>query len=149
MVIANKQNTRLSSGAEVSRTRSVNKRHHRPSVLIIDRNRHHLDIFSEFMESEGYRTITARSIKEALKKLYPVRPALIVTELRLPDRRGGEVVEELMLYNPEVPVIVHTCDQEYQSDPVTQTIAAYVMKSSDPSELLLEVRKVMEGEFTQ
>jgi two-component system, cell cycle response regulator DivK len=86
---------------------SVNKKF---LILAIDSNEDNLILITYFLESFGYRLITAKNGAEAISLAKEHSPNLILLEIILPDINGFEVVAELKqneLTN-QVPIIAVT-----------------------------------------
>jgi CheY-like chemotaxis protein len=58
--------------------------------------------------AEGYTITTAGSAEEALKKIDNEEFDLLITDIRLPDRSGIEVLRESRIIQPELDVVVIT-----------------------------------------
>jgi len=112
-------------------------------ILFIEENPYHREIWQEELHRQGYEVEMATCGSEALYKLGLFRPQLIVTELSLRDREGTDLILELMMHHPEVPIIIHTADCRHEGDFVTWGAEAYLLKSSDTTRLLKEIERVM------
>ena len=60
-------------------------------ILIVDDDPDSLDIVRTFLESRGYKVVTARDGKAGLAKLEEVRPALVLLDVMMPGLDGWEV----------------------------------------------------------
>jgi DNA-binding response OmpR family regulator len=60
------------------------------------------------LEFEGYRTLTATTGREALERLHKTPPDLVLLDVMLPEMNGFEVLRELRLSHPKLPVILLT-----------------------------------------
>jgi len=60
-------------------------------ILVVDDDPDALDIVQTFLESQGYRVVTASSGREALAKLEELRPALVLLDVMMPEMDGWEV----------------------------------------------------------
>jgi CheY-like chemotaxis protein len=58
--------------------------------------------------ADRYRMEFAASGAEAVSRMQPFDPKVIVLDLRLPDTDGIEVMRQLREMNPNVPVIITT-----------------------------------------
>ncbi len=74
-------------------------------VLVIDNEQNVLDVFSEILESLGYRAMTTSQGPDALKILENHRVDLVIVDLVLPESGGLRILEKLRSNNYDVPVI--------------------------------------------
>ncbi len=79
-----------------------------PSILIVDDEPHSLFGLSEILTEEGFHTITAESGKEALEKLERESVNLVITDERMPDLTGMELLSEIKRNGYDIPVILIT-----------------------------------------
>jgi DNA-binding response OmpR family regulator len=64
----------------------------RPSVLVVDDEPDFLVTYQRLLERDGLRVVTAPTVKAALEALRAQPPSLVITDLRLPDGDGIEVI---------------------------------------------------------
>jgi PAS domain S-box-containing protein len=62
----------------------------------------------DMLESKGYSVVDAGSAEVAIEMYQPERIDLLVTDLRLPDTSGIELVQILRQTTPELPVVFTT-----------------------------------------
>jgi len=79
-----------------------------PSILIVDDEPHSLFGLSEILTEEGFHTITAESGKEALEKLKKESVHLVITDERMPDLTGMELLSEIKRNGYDIPVVLIT-----------------------------------------
>jgi len=60
------------------------------------------------LEFEGYHTLTAMTGREALERLQKTPPDLVLLDVMLPEMNGFDVLRELRLSHPKLPVILLT-----------------------------------------
>ncbi len=83
-------------------------------LLLIDDNRDLLDYLSDFFMIYNYEVITAETKKDGLCHFETFRPEIVITDMKLPDGNGNEIVKHIKSSAPDVPIIVITgySDQE-------------------------------------
>lgn len=81
----------------------------RPTVLIVEDTEFFLTLATEVLGNR-YRTLEARSAREAREILARERIDLLVLDLTLPDAEGTVVLRALQ--DPETPVLVYTSRDE-------------------------------------
>ncbi|MGQ9509261.1 MAG: sigma-54-dependent transcriptional regulator [Thermodesulfobacteriota bacterium] len=79
-----------------------------PSILIVDDEPHSLFGLSQILREEGFHTITAESGKEALEKLEKDSVNLVITDERMADLSGMELLSEIRRNGWDIPVILIT-----------------------------------------
>lgn len=65
------------------------------TILAVDDDPDALDIVRTFLESRGYRVVTANDGREALVKVEETRPALVLLDVMMPEIDGWEVARTI------------------------------------------------------
>src|SRR3989441_8513429 len=94
----------------LSRRRQRQRGPRKPVVLIADDMQDARDIYASYLESRGFRAVTARDGEEAVVVATSVRPDVIVMDLSMPKLDGIEATRRLKR-NPRtrnIPVILLT-----------------------------------------
>lgn len=78
------------------------------TILIIDDEIPTLQMLSLFLEACGYEVLTAENEKQGLKIFQDKRPPIVLTDIKMPDKDGFEVLREVKTMAPETEVIVIT-----------------------------------------
>lgn len=117
------------------------------SILVVDDEEDVLELVCYNLGKEGYKTTTASSGDDAIKKAKAALPDLIVLDLMLPGRDGLEVCKELKSDSKtrHIPIVMLTAKGE-ESDIVTGLeIGAddYVTKPFSPRVLLARIRRIL------
>lgn len=78
-------------------------------------------------------------------KLSP--PCVVLADLSLRNESGFELLKELALQHPEIPVLVLSMHDEmtYAERALRAGARGYVMKSDSSHQLLIAIRRVLEG----
>ena len=61
------------------------------TILVVDDNRDNVEILRAFLESRGYRVVSAPDGKTALAKLEESRPELVLLDVMMPGMDGWQV----------------------------------------------------------
>jgi len=117
------------------------------TVLLVDDEPSVLSALRRLFRTTGYRVLQATSAKEALLLLGGEQIDLIISDMRMPEMDGAELLEQVRRRRPTVIRILLTGYADIQS-----TIAAinggeihrYVAKPWDDQDLLLLVRDALE-----
>ncbi|MBI3006890.1 MAG: sigma-54-dependent Fis family transcriptional regulator [candidate division NC10 bacterium] len=115
-------------------------------ILVVDDEAPQRELLAGFLAKQGYEVVPAVSGAEALERLQRETFDLILTDHRMPQMSGLDLLKAARETNPEVPVVVMTA---YGS--VEQAVAAmqagaydYLGKPIDLDDLLHRIGKVRE-----
>ena len=109
-------------------------------ILCVDDDLSLLLLYQEELSEDGYEVIVARNGNEALEKYDQESPHLVVLDIRMPVTDGLETLNALMGRNRQLPVILNTAYSTYRDNFMTWGAEAYVIKSSDLTELKEKIR---------
>lgn len=114
-------------------------------ILVIDDDKSILQVFSRILEKEGYGTDTAETGEEALERLRGRAYDLALTDVRLPDGSGIDLLAKMRALRPEMALIAVTGlpSLEDATKALDRGAAAYVVKPVKPQELLALVAEKM------
>ena len=114
------------------------------TVLIVDDDAALRMLYEEELSNEGWEVTLASSGEEAVQNIAKKRPDIIVLDIRMEGLDGLETLQKIMTSDKSIPVILNTAYSSYQDDFRTWAADAYIVKSSDLSELKITVRKILE-----
>jgi len=80
----------------------------RPSILVVDDEPNSLLGICQILTDEGFHPIPAKNGVEALEKLKINSINLIITDGKMPDLSGMELLSEVKKTHPDIPVILIT-----------------------------------------
>ncbi len=78
------------------------------NILIIEDEKNQAELISKILTKKGFETSSAQSKKAALEALSSGRFDLILTDYKLPDATGLDIIKEVKAINPEITIIVMT-----------------------------------------
>jgi DNA-binding NtrC family response regulator len=114
-------------------------------VLVVEDTDSLRALLRESLEAQGHTVIEARDEPDALRQLDPVRPAVVITELKLPAGDGFGVLRAAKELDPDLQVVVITASGSIQ-DAVTairEGAMDFLSKPVDPDHLLLMVERAI------
>ena len=76
------------------------------SILIVDDNPNMASLLSEMLEIFDYQSVSARDGTEALKVLEDGNFSMVITDLRMPNMNGTQLLAEVKLKYPKMPVVL-------------------------------------------
>ena len=112
-------------------------------ILCVDDDSSLLLLYQEELSEEGYEVIVARNGKEALEKYDRESPDLVVLDIRMPIMDGLETLNALLGKNRQLPVILNSAYSTYRDNFMAWGAEAYVLKSSDLTELKGKIREAL------
>lgn len=78
------------------------------SALVVDDEHLTLKIISDILEIEGYEVKTATTYGNALQHIKSSSFHVVITDIRMPEKSGIDLLEDIRSVNPELPVILMT-----------------------------------------
>ncbi len=119
----------------------------RVNVLIVDDNEVQRKVIEFNLDREGYDAAGAGTIREALLSMKERLPALVITDVMLPDGNGIDLLEQLLRTNPGLPVIVITAFGTIRMavEAIKKGAYDYLTKPFEKEELSLVVRQALQG----
>jgi DNA-binding NtrC family response regulator len=98
------------------------------------------------LERQGHAVIEAKDQPEAIKHLQQAQPAIVLSDLRLPEGDGFGVLRASKEFDPDVPVIVMTAYGSIEDAVAAMKEGAmdFLAKPVDPDHLLLLVARGLE-----
>ena len=117
-----------------------------PTILLVDDDERLRTAAGKVLAAGGYRVVSAATGREALEKLKEVAVALVVSDLRLPDLDGIELLKQSRELRPEVEVVMITGHASIETAVEAMRLGAYdfTEKPLDSSALLKTVAKALE-----
>jgi DNA-binding NtrC family response regulator len=122
-------------------------------VLLVDDDPGVSEVIGMLLEREGYSVEYASTVKTALQRVDLSDLDLVVTDLKLPDGTGLDVIAGVRARRPRLPIIMITSYSSMESaiDALRAGANDYVIKPFDNDELLralaraLNERRVVRG----
>jgi len=116
------------------------------TILLIDDDESLRRVTEYNLAAAGFRTLTAAGGKEGLRLFREQQPDLLITDVKLGDMNGLEVLREAKKLNPEIPVIVITAfgSIEMAVEAMKQGAFNFITKPFDRDTLRLSCSKALE-----
>ncbi len=116
-------------------------------ILVVDDERHQRDILKMILDAEGYEAVTAGTGRQAVAAVR-AQPAFDValTDLKMPDLNGIELLGELLRLQPSLCVVLMTAHGSIDSavEAMRKGAFDYLTKPLEQEELLLVLKRAME-----
>ncbi len=113
-------------------------------ILIVDDEQDALDLMREVFEKKGYSPITALNGLEALNIVKQQEPDVILTDIRMPEMDGMELLRVLTKDYPHIPVIMVTAHGTIETavDAMKMGAKDYILKPIRINEILSKVERI-------
>lgn len=120
--------------------------HRRPSILVVDDEAGILQTLEILLRAEGFDVQVAHGGKQALERIPALKPDIVLTDVRMPQVGGVEVLNAAREHDPEVPVILMTAQATLQTAMQAVNAGAfyYIQKPFRNDELLAILRRAAE-----
>ena len=113
------------------------------TLLVVEDNMHQRLLYEEEFKEDGYTVLTAGDGREALQVAQRDHPDLVLLDINMPVMDGLDTLGKLLEMDHHIPVIIHTAYRGYQDQFTSWSADAYVVKSSDLTELKETVQRLL------
>ncbi len=121
--------------------------HGTPRLLIVDDEAALLDALRILLRRSGFEVLTAPGGQQAIDCLAEVRPDLVLSDIRMANVGGLEVLAAVRDFDPAIPVILMTAQASLQTaiQAVNQGAYYYIQKPFANDELVAICRRAVES----
>jgi len=116
-------------------------------ILIVDDEPSWLRILTYYLKNKGYDVRAAQSGNEALKTLDSFTPDLILSDIRMPDMNGFDLLDSIKkLPNiTSTPVVFFSAIDDYDARKTARDLGAtdYIVKPFDEQEVSFLISKYL------
>ncbi len=115
-------------------------------VLLIDDEPAQLTSIKSFLKRRGLQVFAAQSGSEGIRIVKQGNLDLVLSDFRMPDKSGLEVLREIKQYNPEIPVVILTAFSRIEDAVLVMKEGAfdYLTKPLDLDNLEFLIKRVRE-----
>jgi two-component system response regulator HydG len=117
-----------------------------PSLLVIDDETGILDTLRILLKNEGFDVTTAQGGKAGLEQLKAAAPDIVLTDVRMPQVTGIDILQAVREQDPETPVILMTAQASLQTaiQAVNQGAFYYIQKPFSNDDMVAICRRAAE-----
>jgi CheY-like chemotaxis protein len=115
------------------------------TILVVEDDPNQCLLYANEIRGAGYDVITAHDGREALEVVEKARPDLVVMDVSMPGIDGIEAMSRMLAKDHKLPIILNTAYATYRESFRSWSADAYVVKSSDLTELMNTIKKVLES----
>lgn len=122
-----------------------------PLILVVDDERVIREILADFLAMEGFNVRTAEDGRSALVELSRARFDLVLSDLKMPNMGGIELLEAIEKHTPNIVTIIMTGfgTVETAIDAMKRGAYDYIMKPFKMEEVVHTVRRGLERKKLQ
>lgn len=113
-------------------------------IMVVDDEPEYQRVFSYILKKNGYSVTTCSGAREALDELKRIEVDLIMTDLKMPDMDGIELVKEVKKQHEDTDVMVITAFGSIESavEAMKYGACGYSIKNSEPDVLLADIERM-------
>lgn len=116
------------------------------TILVVEDEKNLRTLYSQELEALGYQVIATADGRAAREQTRNRQVDLAIVDIKLNGENGLEVVRDLMQENRNLKIILNSAYSTYMSDFTSWSADAYLVKSSDLSQLKTKVRELTSQE---
>ena len=116
----------------------------KPRVLIVDDDLDALEMMQDLFDSKGYKSMTAVNGIDAITKIKAQEPDIILSDIRMPEMDGMELLKILTKEYPHIPVLMITAHGTIKTAVEAMKVGAkdYILKPLSLDEILAKVERI-------
>ncbi len=112
------------------------------SILIVEDEWNLRLLYSQELKAEGFEVVAVSDGTSAREQVRQRKFDLAIVDVKLEGESGLEVLREIMSADRHLRVILNSAYSSFMSDFTSWSADAYLVKSSDLSELKSKVREL-------
>jgi CheY-like chemotaxis protein len=113
------------------------------TILLAEDDKNERLLYEQELRLEGYEIITAIDGKDSIKKVQEQRPDLIIMDICMPEMGGLEAMGMILSKHKGIPIIINTAYVNYKDNFMSWIADAYIVKSSDLTELKNKIKELL------
>jgi DNA-binding response OmpR family regulator len=114
-----------------------------PVILCLDGEELQLKIHYEVLSRQGYQVLSAHSGESALRMFTDNHVDLVISDNRLPDLAGTEIIAEMKHLRPAIPIMM--LSEIPQVPPGDQIADSFITKGISTKAFLAAVANLLNG----
>ncbi len=116
------------------------------NILVIDDEVAQRDILTGYLKKKGYKIFSASSGKEGIETARTNSVDIILSDFKMPDLTGLDVLEQVKKLNPEISFVIVTAYGTVENAVKAMRLGAfdYISKPVDLDELDLMIERIIE-----
>jgi DNA-binding response OmpR family regulator len=114
-------------------------------ILIVDDEKHIRTLYSDELKEEGYEVATTPDGNDIHNLIENEKPDVVLLDIKLTNSNGLDVLQQIRNKYYNLPVILCSAYGSFKVDIKAIAADAYIVKSSDLSELKKKIAQVLEA----
>lgn len=116
------------------------------NIVVVDDDAVVLDAVAQMLDAELFSVIACRNAREAIDRIESTRVDVVLTDIKMPDMSGLDLLAYVRQRNPEIPVILMTAfaDLEVAVDAIKKGAYDFIIKPYHPEYLIHAINKARE-----
>jgi DNA-binding NtrC family response regulator len=116
------------------------------TILVVDDEKSQREALAGFLQKKRYNVLIAESGKQAITQIKQTTIDLILTDMRMPEMDGSDLLLETKKINPEIDVIVMTAFGSIETATLVMKNGAadFITKPVDLEQLEIAIKKSLE-----
>jgi len=114
-------------------------------ILVVDDDKDMCFLLDRFLSKHGFEVIQSFNGKRALEALEENNISLVLTDFRLEDMDGKELLSKIKKTHPNIPIIIMTgySDVKIAVEVIKNGAFDYVTKPLFPDEILIKIKEAL------
>lgn len=113
-------------------------------ILLVDDEPSIQIVYREEFEDDGYQVISAVNGEEGIEKFQTEKPDIVILDILMPGMNGIEVLRQMKMQRPDIPVILSSAFEEFQRDLGSWASEEYIVKSGNLDGLKEAVKRLLQ-----
>ncbi len=113
------------------------------TILLVEDDKNQRLLYEQELRFEGYEILAAIDGKDALEKVEEQLPDIVVMDINMPRMDGIESMGRIINKNKQIPIIINTAYSDYKDNFMSWAADAYIVKSSDLTELKTKIKELL------
>lgn len=114
-------------------------------ILLVEDSKSLCKFYKQELESEGHEVVIAEDAIRSLEAFETHHPDVVVLDIRMPAMDGLDVLQRLLGRDRKARVVLNSGYAAYKDNYLSWAADAYLLKSSDTSELRSTIRNLIHG----
>ena len=117
-------------------------------ILVVDDDPHVLAATSLLLDAKGYTAIVCQDSREAVRRMVEANAEIVLSDIKMPNVTGIELLKKIHEINPEIPVILMTAyaELEIALDAIREGAFDMVIKPYNSDYLIFTIDKAVRYE---
>ena len=118
---------------------------YRPTILVVDDEENMRESLKDILEEDNYSVEMAENGVAALEAIESQEISVVITDARMPEMDGFELLRKTKHAKPDLPVIMITAyaTPKLAVEAMKQGAEDYVSKPFDPDEILIKIKSIL------